>query len=65
MQNLGFNTVGGSGIARAMVLVTVGKLIASFLYPKNAPTKTKGMEIQHHIAAKIKMSKKGADPDDL
>jgi hypothetical protein len=65
MHNLGLNIEGGSGMARAIVLVTVGKLIASFLYPKNAPIKTKGIEIQHHIAARINMSKKGADPDDL
>ncbi len=51
-------------MARAIVLVTVGNEIASALYPKNAPMKTRGTETQHHIAARIMISRKGADPDE-
>jgi hypothetical protein len=57
---MGFETVeGGSGIARPMVDVTVGKAIVSSLYPKYAPKKTRGMEMQHHMAATMTKSKKG------
>lgn len=64
IASFGFIEIGGSGIARAIVLVTVGKAIASFLYPKNAPTNTNGMDTQHHITAKIRISKNGADPEE-
>jgi hypothetical protein len=46
-----------------MVDVTVGYDMVGALYPKNAPTKTNGMETQHHMAAIIKTSKKGTDPE--
>mmetsp|Transcript_31358 Transcript_31358/g.61070 ORF Transcript_31358/g.61070 Transcript_31358/m.61070 type:complete len:115 (+) Transcript_31358:220-564(+) len=49
----------GSGTARAMVDVTVGKLMLSALYPKYAPKNTRGMEMQHHMAATMTKSKKG------
>ena len=47
-----------------MVLVTVGKVIDSFLYPKWAPIKTNGMETPHHMIIKIRMFKNGTDPDE-
>eukprot|EP01083_Nonionella_stella_P282489 961247_1 len=51
----------GSGIARAIVEVTVGKVIASTLYPKYAPKNTRGIETQHHMAATMTKSKKGTE----
>ena len=60
----GCNKAGGGGIARAIVDVTVGNSIESFLYPKYAPTKTNGIETQHHIAATMMTSKNGADADE-
>jgi hypothetical protein len=56
---IGFVRVVGSGIARPIVDVTVGKVRVSSLYPKYAPRKTRGTEMQHHMAATITKSKKG------
>ena len=55
----GFMKKVGSGMARAIVDVTVGNSILSALYPKYAPKKTRGTEIQHHMAATMTKSKKG------
>lgn len=65
MRNLGLMMmVVGGGMARAMVLVTVGNSIVSILYPKYAPMKTNGMDTQHHMAATIRMSRNGTDPEE-
>lgn len=58
---LGFRRGDGSGIARAMVDVTVGNVITSWRYPKYAPKKTRGTEIQTHIATRMRTSIKGTD----
>ena len=48
----------------AMLDVIVGKSILSFLYPTKAPTNVKGIEMQHHMAATLRTSKKGTDADE-
>jgi len=53
-----------SGITLAIVDVTVGNLIASFLYPKYDPTNTSGMDTKHHIAAKMRTSRNGTLPEE-
>ena len=65
IPTIGLSRGGGGGIARAMVEVTVGNEMASALYPKYAPRKTKGIETQHHIAATMMTSKRGAEAEDF
>lgn len=65
IPSIGFKKGGGVGIARAMVLVTVGNSRVSCLYPKYAPKNTNGMDTQHHIAPRMMISNKGALPADL
>ena len=51
-------------MARAMLEVMVGNLMESALYPMRAPMKVSGMEMQHHMAATMRTSKKGADAEE-
>lgn len=53
IPTIGFRNNGTEGMARAIVLASVGNVIDLVLYPKNAPKKTNGMEMQHHKAATI------------
>ena len=50
---------------RAMRHVLVGCSIAGFLYPKKAPKKTSGTEMQNHMTRSANMVPKGTAPDDF
>ena len=51
-------------MARAMVLVSVGKSIVFCLYPKWAPKKTNGIETVHHMMAMRRTINHGTCTDD-